>query len=94
MARAVAKLNTLLEYLMPLLKVGGIVIAYKGSNIAEEFSNAEKALEILGGKILKSLRFDLPNNYGERNIIIIQKVKETPSKYPRSKNLPKIDPIV
>ena len=61
-ARAVAKLNTLLEDLLPLVKVGGIVIAYKGSNLAEEFMDAEKALDILGGKILKSIRFDLPNS--------------------------------
>ena len=50
-ARAVAKMNTLLEYLLPLVKVGGIVIAYKGSNIAEEFMDAGNALETLGGNI-------------------------------------------
>ena len=92
-ARAVAKMNTLLEYLLPLVKVGGIIIAYKGSNIAEEFMDADKALEILGGKILKSIRVDLPNDYGERNIVIIEKVKETPTKYPRGRNLPKTNPI-
>lgn len=92
-ARAVAKLNTLLEYLLPLVKVGGIVIAYKGSNLAEEFADAEKALEILGGKVLKSIRFDLPNNYGERNLIVIEKIKETPKQYPRDKNQPKTNPI-
>ena len=92
-ARAVAKMNTLLEYLLPLVKVGGIVIAYKGSNLAEEFMDAEKALEVLGGKVLKSIRFDLPNSYGERNIVIIEKVKETPTKYPRDKNQPKTNPI-
>lgn len=93
-ARAVAKMNTLLEYLLPLVKVGGIVIAYKGSNLAEEFQDATNALEILGGKVLKSIRFDLPNSYGERNIVIIEKIKETPKKYPRDKNLPKTNPII
>lgn len=93
-ARAVAKLNTLLEYLLPLVKVGGLVIAYKGSNIGEEFESAQSALEILGGKVLKSIRFDLPNGYGERNIIIIEKIKPTPKEYPRGKNLPKTNPIV
>ena len=92
-ARAVAKMNTLLEYLLPLVKVGGIVIAYKGSNIAEEFMDASNALETLGGKILKSIRVDLPNDYGERNIVIIEKIKETPVKYPRGRNLPKTNPI-
>ncbi len=93
-ARAVAKMNTLLEYLLPLVKVGGIVIAYKGSNLAEEFAESENALDILGGKVLKSIRFDLPNSYGERNIVIIEKIKPTPTEYPRDKNLPKSKPIV
>ena len=92
-ARAVAKMNTLLEYLLPLVKVGGIVIAYKGSNIAEEFIEAENALNILGGKVLKSIRFDLPNNYGERHVVIIEKIKPTPKQYPRDKNQPKTNPI-
>ncbi|MBE5741157.1 MAG: 16S rRNA (guanine(527)-N(7))-methyltransferase RsmG [Clostridiales bacterium] len=93
-ARAVAKLNTLLEYLLPLVKVGGIVIAYKGSNLAEEFEEAENALNILGGKIVKSIRFDLPNNFGERHILIIEKVRPTDIKYPRPQNKPKTDPII
>ena len=93
-ARAVAKMNTLLEYLLPLVKVGGIVIAYKGGNVGEEFAEAHNALEILGGKVIKSIRFDLPNNYGERNIVIIEKIKPTPAQYPRDKNLPKNKPIV
>ena len=92
-ARAVAKLNTLLEYLLPLVKVGGIVIAYKASNVGEEFMEAEKALEVLGGKVLKSIRFDLPNSYGERHLVIIEKIKPTPKEYPRDKNLPKLKPI-
>ena len=92
-ARAVAKLNTLLEYLLPLVKVGGLVIAYKGANIAEEFAEAENALNILGGKVLKSIRFDLPNGFGERNLLIIEKINPTPKQYPRSQNKPKTDPI-
>ena len=50
-------------------------------------------MHILGGKVIKSLRFDWPNNYGERNIVIIQKIKPTPSEYPRGRNLPKLKPI-
>ena len=92
-ARAVAKLNTLLEYLLPLVKVGGIVIAYKASNVGEEFADAENAMNVLGGKVLKSIRFDLPNSYGERHLVIIEKIKPTPKEYPRDKNLPKLKPI-
>lgn len=92
-ARAVAKLNTLLEYLLPLVKVGGFVIAYKGSNYKDELDEATNALNVLGGKILKTIKLDLPNQYGERNLIIIEKIHETPTKYPRNKNLPKLEPI-
>lgn len=92
-ARAVAKLNTLLEYLMPLVKVGGHVLAYKASNYEEELKEAEVAIETLGGKFVKSLTFNLPNNYGERNILIFEKIKETPAKFPRDKNLPKLKPL-
>ena len=93
-ARAVAKLNTLLEYLLPLVKVGGTVLAYKGSNIQEEIEDAKNAITILGGKVKQILHFDLPNNQGERNIVVIEKIKATPKQYPRGKNLPKTNPII
>lgn len=93
-ARAVAKLNTLVEYLLPLIKVGGILIAYKGSNSIEELNEAKKAIEILGGKFENSFEYVLPKDKGIRNIIIIRKIKSTPSIYPRDKNLPKLKPIV
>ncbi len=92
-ARAVAKTNTLLEYLLPLVKVGGIVLAYKGSGYSEELIEAQNALAVLGGKIEKVLTFALPHDFGERNIIVIKKVKPTPAKYPRPQNKPKLDPI-
>lgn len=93
-SRAVAKLNTLCEYCLPLLKVGGLFIAYKGNNVKEEVEQCNKALNVLGGEILDIKYFNLPNNMGERNLIIIKKIRTTPNKYPRSKNLPKISPII
>lgn len=92
-SRAVAKLNTLAEYCLPLVKVGGMFIAYKGSNIDEEIMESKKAIDILGGKISEIKTFNLPNNMGIRNLIIIKKIKNTPNKYPRNKNLPKIKPL-
>lgn len=77
-ARAVARLNTLLEYLLPLVKVGGMVLAYKGSSAEEEIEEAKNAISILGGKVKQILHFDLPNNQGERNIIVVEKIKSTP----------------
>ena len=91
-SRAVAPLNILLEYLLPLVKVGGKAICMKGSNI-EEIENAKNALEILGGKIEKIEEITLPNSDIKRNIIIVKKIKNTPSKYPRKPGTPSKEPI-
>ena len=91
-SRAVASLNILLEYLLPLVNVGGRAICMKGFNI-EEIENAKNALEILGGKIEKIEEITLPNSDIKRNIIIVKKVKNTPSKYPRKPGTPSKEPI-
>lgn len=93
-ARAVARLNTLVEYLLPVVKIGGIVLAYKATSCEEEINEAKNAIKILGGEYVKTLHYVLPNNQGERNIVVIRKIKETPKQYPRSKNLPKLKPIL
>lgn len=93
-ARAVAKLNTLVEYLLPLVKVGGILIAYKSNNSIDELNEAKKAIGILGGKFENIIEFNLPNDKGVRNLIIIKKIKATPNIYPRDKNLPKLKPLI
>lgn len=93
-SRAVASLNILLEYLLPLVKVGGICICMKGSNIKEEIENSKKALEILGGKIEKIEEITLPDSDITRNIIIVRKVKNTPNKYPRKAGMPAKEPII
>lgn len=91
-SRAVAPLNVLLEYLLPLVKIDGICICMKGSNI-EEINEAKRSLEILGGKIEKIEEFLLPDSDIKRNIIIIKKIKQTPLKYPRKAGIPKKEPI-
>ena len=91
-SRAVAPLNILLEYLLPLVKVGGKAICMKGSNI-EEIENAKNALEILGGKIEKIEEITLPNSDIKRNIIIVKKVNKTPAKYPRKAGTPSKEPL-
>ncbi|MBR0423747.1 MAG: 16S rRNA (guanine(527)-N(7))-methyltransferase RsmG, partial [Clostridia bacterium] len=83
-SRAVAPLNILCEYCLPYVKVGGFFVALKGSNADEEIKKAQQAMKILGGKIEESKVFELPENKGFRNILIIKKIKETPKKYPRS----------
>lgn len=92
-SRAVAKLNTLAEYCLPLVKIGGLFISYKGGDVEEEVDESLNAIKILGGQIEKIEKFDLPKNMGNRTLIIIKKIKNTPKQYPRNKNLPKTKPI-
>ncbi len=83
-ARAVARLNILAELCLPLVKVGGVFIAMKSKDYAEELIGAEKAIVTLGGKVEEVKHFSLPFDMGDRYIIIIRKVKECPKKYPRA----------
>lgn len=92
-SRAVAQLNILLEYLLPLVKVGGLCICMKGSEIDEELNNAKNALKILGGEIEKIESFELPGTDMKRNLVIIRKTKNTPSKYPRKAGTPSKEPL-
>lgn len=91
-SRAVAPLNVLLEYLLPLVKVNGSCICMKGSNI-EEIDNARNALKELGGEIEKIEKITLPESEITRNIIIVKKVKNTPIKYPRKAGTPSKEPL-
>ena len=92
-ARAVANLSTLSEYLLPIVKVGGQVICMKGSNIQDEINQSKKALSILGGTLNNIEEFKLAETENTRNIILIDKIKNTPNKYPRKAGLPSKDPI-
>ena len=92
-SRAVANLATLSEYLLPLVKIGGKVISMKGSLIEEELENSKNAIKILGGGIERVDEFDLPNSDISRNIILIDKIKETPNKYPRKAGEPSKKPL-
>lgn len=81
-ARAVAPLNVLCEYCLPLVKVGGLFVSLKGSSGMEELKAAENAINVLGGEVAKAVEYQLPNGDG-RSIIIIRKISQTPTKYPR-----------
>ena len=92
-SRAVAELRILVEYLLPLVKVGGKVIAMKGPNIDEEVENAKKAVKLLGGEIERIESFRLGNTDNERTVIIIKKIKNTELKYPRKAGIPRKNPL-
>ena len=92
-SRAVANLSTLSEYLLPLVKIKGNVISMKASNAKEEIKDAQKAIGILGGEIKSIDEFNLPQSDIGRTIIVINKNKMTPKKYPRKAGTPAKDPI-
>lgn len=93
-SRAVARLNTLCEYCLPLVKIDGIMIAYKSLKAEEEAKEAQKAIDILGGKIENVQNVIIKEENSIRTNIIISKIKNTPNIYPRGKNLPKTKPII
>ena len=92
-SRAVAPLNILLEYLVPFVKVNGRVIAMKGSNAEEEIALSNNALKVLDCEIVEKNKFLLPDECGERNILIIGKKKITRKIYPRKAGTPKKSPL-
>lgn len=92
-SRAVAKLNVLAELSLPFIKLKGSMIALKGARANEEIAEAQKAIQLLGGVFVKEHNFDLPEHFGERTIIIINKTKSTPIKYPRKSGTPNREPI-
>lgn len=93
-SRAVANLSTLCEYSLPFLWISGSFVSYKGEYSENEIKQAEKAVDILGGKISKIDRFKLPETDMGRSLIKIDKVKKTPGKYPRKAGLPAKEPIL
>ena len=93
-SRAVASTPTLVEYLLPYVKVGGKVIMYKGSKASEELAEGQKAIKEMGGKVDKILEFRLKEIESDRNIVVLKKIAHTNPKYPRGKNLPKTKPII
>ena len=92
-SRAVANLSTLSEYCLPFVKVGGQFISYKSEKITEEMTAAENAIRLLGGKVKKQVEFQLPDSDIYRNLFVIEKVKETPKKFPRKAGLPAKEPL-
>ncbi len=91
-ARAVARLNTLCEYCLPFVAVGGKFIAYKGDS-GDEVKEAEKAIKTLGGEVENIIEYELPYGYGKRSLIVIKKIKNTPSAYPRGLGKERKNPL-
>ncbi|EUJ47461.1 16S rRNA (guanine(527)-N(7))-methyltransferase RsmG [Paenilisteria rocourtiae] len=92
-ARAVARMSVLTELCLPLVKKGGFFLAMKGMQAEQELKIGAKAIATLGGKVKNHYAFSLPIEESERNLYLIEKVKETPNKYPRKSGTPNKQPI-
>lgn len=92
-SRAVANMSVLSEYCIPFIKTGGSFIAYKAGGAEEEITEADNAIKTLGGNVKDVCRFKLPESDIERTLINVQKIKNTPDKYPRKAGIPVKEPI-
>jgi len=92
-ARAVAAMPVLAEYLLPLVKVGGGILAQKGESGPAEAQSAEKALKMLGGRLRQLVKVELPGVADERYLVIVDKTAATPPGYPRRAGVPAQKPL-
>ncbi len=92
-ARAVARLPILAEYLLPLVKLGGGMLAQKGETAPREVQEAARALQILGGKVEKIHTLELPGITETRHLIVVRKTAATPARYPRRPGIPAKRPL-
>jgi 16S rRNA (guanine527-N7)-methyltransferase len=92
-ARAVAKLPVLSEYLIPLVRLGGAILAQKGESGPAEAQSAEGAIKLLGGKLKHLIPVHLPTVAEDRYLVVIEKVAATPPRYPRKPGIPMKMPL-
>lgn len=92
-SRGVAELRALVEYLLPLCRLGGKVLAQKGENAEREIAEAQPAILTLGGAAPSIHRLRLPGKDHERILVVIEKVAQTPAKYPRRVGIPAKRPL-
>jgi len=92
-SRAVANLTVLSEFCLPYVKVGGYFVAMKGPAIEEEMKDAKNAIKILGGQVEKIIEVDIEGSDLNHNLVVIKKIKETPSKYPRKAGMVTKNPL-
>ena len=92
-ARAVAPLNLLAEYLLPFVRVGGRMLAYKGPTADEELADASNALQILGGRFMRTEAAPIPGRDWDHRLLWIEKAASTPEKYPRRAGKPEKSPL-
>ena len=90
--RAIAKLNVLAELALPLCRVGGAVIAHKSKDAGDEIDSAARAIELMGGKVASVRSVEVEQDR-ERLLVVLNKVRPTPAKYPRRPGMPAKRPL-
>lgn len=90
-SRAVAAMNVMLEYSLPLVKKGGLVFMWKGPKWQEELKEADNALKVLGGQVIDVYSYSLQDH--QRYIVVVEKKELTPEKYPRRVGIPSKRPL-
>ncbi len=93
LARAVARLPTLVEYLLPLLRIGGKMVAFKGESAASEASQSQDALRLLGGELRRLIPVELPEVAETHYLVLIEKVAASPAHFPRRPGVPNRKPL-
>lgn len=93
LSRAVADMAVLVEYCLPLCRKGGCFIAQKAANTGAELQRATAAVELLGGRLREVRKLRLPGHRNLRSLIVIDKVEQTPSDYPRRPGIPSKRPL-
>lgn len=91
-SRAVAGLPVLSEYCLPFVRTGGAFVSYKASGCHQEICDAENAIRLLGGSLTNATEYNLESEL-VRIFVIIDKIKPTPSKYPRKAGIPSKEPL-
>lgn len=92
-ARALAPMPTLVEYCLPLVRVGGMLIAYKAVEAEAETKQAKRGIESLGGRVREIIPVKLADLDDVRRLVVIDQVARTPELYPRAGGAPKKSPL-
>ena len=92
-SRAVAPMNVLAELMLPLVKVGGRMLAWKGPGVSDELDGARAAIELLGGRVERVFPVEIPGRDWAHNIVAVEKIARTPGKYPRRAGVPEKRPL-
>lgn len=92
-SRAVAELRILLEYVVPFVRVGGWIYAYKSVEVEQEIRLAQKAIEVLGVEMMRQVDYSLPGESQKRSLLMFQKKRATDRRFPRKAGIPKKSPL-